>query len=51
MLYYADHDQRRCNLTNSISAYNFGPRLKILKSLTPYEFICKQWTSEGKSSP
>ena len=28
------------------SAYNFGRRLKTLKGLTPYEFICKQWTTE-----
>ncbi|MBY5775033.1 IS481 family transposase, partial [Rhizobium leguminosarum] len=26
--------------------YNFGRRLKTLKGLTPYEFICKQWTKE-----
>ncbi|MCE4365165.1 hypothetical protein LYZ81_23075, partial [Xanthomonas hortorum] len=25
---------------------NYGRRLKALKGLTPYEFICKQWTSE-----
>ncbi|MGE0626438.1 MAG: IS481 family transposase, partial [Hyphomicrobiaceae bacterium] len=24
----------------------FGRRLKTLKGLTPYEAICKQWTSE-----
>jgi len=30
----------------SISAYNFGRRLKTLKGLTPYEFICKCWASE-----
>ncbi|MCA3639618.1 MAG: IS481 family transposase, partial [Methylobacterium sp.] len=29
-----------------IAAYNFGRRLKTLKGLTPYEFICKCWTSE-----
>ncbi|MGB3833567.1 MAG: IS481 family transposase, partial [Mesorhizobium sp.] len=26
--------------------YNFGRRLKTLKGLTPYEFICKRWTIE-----
>ncbi|TAY77429.1 IS481 family transposase, partial [Rhizobium ruizarguesonis] len=26
--------------------YNFGRRLKTLKGLTPYEFICKRWTLE-----
>ncbi|MBB4000636.1 hypothetical protein GGR04_004516, partial [Aureimonas pseudogalii] len=29
-----------------IDAYNFARRLKTLKGLTPYEFICKKWTSE-----
>jgi len=29
-----------------VVAYNFGRRLKTLKGLTPYEFTCKQWTSE-----
>jgi hypothetical protein len=24
-------------------AYNFARRLKTLKGLTPYEFICKAW--------
>ena len=44
--HYDDHDQLRNHLTNFISAYNFGRRLKTLKGLTPYEFICKQWTIE-----
>ena len=42
--HYDDHDQLRNHLANFISAYNFGRRLKTLKGLTPYEFICKQWT-------
>ncbi|MDP3416668.1 MAG: IS481 family transposase, partial [Falsiroseomonas sp.] len=29
-----------------VAAYNFGRRLKTLRGLTPYEFICKQWTAE-----
>ena len=41
-----DHDQLRNHLANFVSAYNFGRRLKTLKGLTPYEFICKQWTIE-----
>ena len=44
--HYDDHDQLRNHLANFISAYNFGRRLKTLKGLTPYEFICKCWTSE-----
>ncbi|PHR51369.1 MAG: IS481 family transposase, partial [Robiginitomaculum sp.] len=27
-------------------AYNYVRRLKTLSSLTPYEYICKIWTSE-----
>lgn len=30
----------------TIDAYNCGRRLKTLKGLTPYEFICKCWISE-----
>ena len=40
------HGQLRGHLANFVSAYNFGRRLKTLKGLTPYEFICKRWTSE-----
>ena len=24
-------------------AYNHGKRLKMLRGLTPYEFVCAQW--------
>ncbi|MDI3337936.1 IS481 family transposase [Defluviimonas aestuarii] len=44
--HYDDHDQLRQHLDNLIDAYNFGRRLKTLKGLTPYEFICKCWTSQ-----
>ncbi|EED67071.1 Integrase catalytic region [Comamonas testosteroni KF-1] len=44
--HYDDHAQLRQHLANFIVAYNFGLRLKTLKRLTPYEFICKQRTSE-----
>jgi transposase InsO family protein len=44
--HYDDHDQLRNHLANFISAYNFGRRLKTLKGLATYEFICKYWTSE-----
>ena len=46
--HYDDHEQLRQHLADFIDAYNFGRRLKTLKGLTPYEFICKQWTSEPK---
>lgn len=44
--HYDSHDQLRRHLLDFIDAYNFGRRLKTLKGLTPYEFICKRWTSE-----
>ena len=44
-LYYESHEQLRRHLAGFISAYNFGRRLKTLKGLTPYEFICKAWAS------
>lgn len=46
--HYDDHNQLRRHLEDFISAYNFGRRLKTLKGLTPYEFICKQWTIESQ---
>ena len=44
--HYDDHDQLRRHLADFIAAYNFARRLKTLKGLTPYEFICKSWTNE-----
>ena len=44
--HYDSHQQLDTHLTDFISAYNFGRRLKTLKGLTPYEHICKIWTAE-----
>ena len=44
--YYETHDQLRSHLADFVSAYNFARRLKTLKGLTPYEYICKTWTKE-----
>src|SRR5215208_7126117 len=44
--HYDSHDQLRQHLSDFVTAYNFARRLKTLKGLTPYEFICKQWTLE-----
>jgi transposase InsO family protein len=44
--HYDDHAQLRRHLSDFIDAYNFSRRPKTLKGLTPYEFICKCWTSE-----
>jgi len=34
------------SLNDFMAAYNFGRRLKTLNGLTPYEYVCKIWTSE-----
>ena len=44
--HYDSHDQLRTHLADFMSAYNFARRLKTLGGLTPYEYICKIWTSE-----
>ena len=44
--HYGSHDQLRGHLQTFLMAYNFAKRLKILRGLTPYEYICKIWTSE-----
>lgn len=44
--YYDTHDQLRGHLGDFLTAYNFARRLKTLRGLTPYEYICKVWTTE-----
>lgn len=44
--HYDNHDQLSRHLGDFIDAYNFARRLKTLKGLTPYEFICQAWTKE-----
>lgn len=44
--HYDDHNQLRTHLADFMAAYNFARRLKTLSGLTPYEYICKIWTSE-----
>ena len=34
------------HLDDFVDAYNSARRLKTLKGLTPYELICKAWTSQ-----
>jgi transposase InsO family protein len=46
--HYGNHKQLRTHLQNFIDAYNYAKRLKTLKGLTPYEHICKCWTSQPK---
>jgi hypothetical protein len=44
--HYEDHKQLRSHLSDFIDAYNFARRLKTLRGLTSYEFVCKCWTNE-----
>ena len=44
--YYDTHQQLRDHLVTFLMAYNFAKRLKTLKGLTPYEFICQQWQKQ-----
>src|ERR1700686_971020 len=44
--HYETHDQLRTHLADFVTAYNFSRRLKTLKGLSPYEYICNIWTKE-----
>ena len=44
--FYETHNQLKTHLRDFVDGYNFARRLKTLRGLTPYEFICKVWTSE-----
>jgi transposase InsO family protein len=44
--YYETHDQLRSHLADFVAAYNFARRLKTLKGLSPYEYICQAWTKQ-----
>ena len=41
--HYETADQLNTHLQNFLLAYNFAKRLKRLKGMTPYEFICAEW--------
>jgi transposase InsO family protein len=44
--HYDSHEQLRNHLSDFLNAYNYARRLKTLRGQTPYEYICKIWTSE-----
>jgi hypothetical protein len=44
--HYDQHDQLEAHFADVINADNYARRLKTLKDLTPYEHICKCWTSQ-----
>jgi transposase InsO family protein len=44
--YYQTHEHLKTHMQGFLMAYNFARRLKTLKGLTPYEYVCKIWTNE-----
>ena len=44
--HYDSHRRLKTHLADFINAYNYARRLKTLKGLTPYEYICKIWTND-----
>ena len=44
--FYDSHNQFKAHLNDFLRAYNFARRLKTLKGLTPYEYLCKLWTHQ-----
>jgi hypothetical protein len=46
--FYRTHKQLKAHLQTFLMANNFTRGLKTLKSLTPYEFICKTRIKERK---
>lgn len=44
--HHDSHDQLCSYLADFISTYNFACRFKIIRGLTPYEFICEIRTCE-----
>jgi transposase InsO family protein len=44
--YYQTHQHLKEHLQAFQMAYNFAKRLKTLKGLTPYEYICQCWQKE-----
>ncbi len=46
--HYGTHGQLKEHIHTFLMAYNFAKRLKTLKGLTPYEHICRVWTTQPK---
>lgn len=44
--HYESHDQLKEHLMAFLNAYNYAKRLKTLKGLTSFEYICSIWTIE-----
>jgi Integrase core domain len=48
--HYGSHAQLKAHVHAFLMAYNFAKRLKTLRGLTPYEHVCKVWTTQPAGS-
>lgn len=46
--FYQTHAHLQEHLSTFVNAYNFAKRLKMLRGLTPYEFIVRTWIEKPK---
>ena len=44
--HHGSHDELRSHLQLFPDAYNHARRLKTLRRMTPYGFVCQAWTKE-----
>jgi hypothetical protein len=44
--HYGTHGHLKAHIHAFLMPYNFAKRLKTLRGLTPYEYICKVWTTQ-----
>jgi hypothetical protein len=44
--HYDDLENLKAHVMAFVTAYNFAKHLKALKWRTPYQVICKRWTTE-----
>jgi transposase InsO family protein len=44
--HYQNHASLRDHLAAFLDGYNFAKRLKTLKGMTPFEYICNIWTDD-----
>ena len=44
--HYESHEQLETHLQLFVDACNHARRLKTLRGLTPYEYVCSIWTEE-----
>jgi hypothetical protein len=49
--FYDTHNHLKAHLTDFLKAYNFARKLKTLRGLAPYEYLCKMWTDPRQIYP